>query len=73
MTPQITPEDSVIMDLDISKDSRGVTTLAGPVINTACQNPGAGGERGGTVVIGRHLHAEDTTDINKGTLLGMCR
>ena len=32
--PQITPDDNIIMKLDIHKDSRGVDTTAGPAINT---------------------------------------
>ena len=70
VTPQITPEGSVIMDLDISKDSRGVTTLAGPVINTKHAKTQVLVENGGTVVIGGIFTQEDTTDINKVPLLG---
>ncbi|MBI3367923.1 MAG: type IV pilus secretin PilQ, partial [Burkholderiales bacterium] len=34
VTPHITPEGSVIMDVDVAKDSRGDSTPAGPAINT---------------------------------------
>ena len=34
VTPQITPEGNIILDLDIAKDSRGEVTAAGIAINT---------------------------------------
>jgi type IV pilus assembly protein PilQ len=34
VTPQITPEGNVILDLEVNKDSRGDPTNAGPAINT---------------------------------------
>jgi len=70
VTPQITPEGSVIMDLDISKDSRGINTSAGPVINTKHAKTKVLVENGGTVVIGGIFTQQDTTDINKVPLLG---
>ena len=34
VTPQITPEGNIILELDVNKDSRGETTAAGIAINT---------------------------------------
>jgi type IV pilus assembly protein PilQ len=52
VTPQITPEGNIILDLDISKDSRGETTAAGIAINTKHIRTQVLVENGGTVVIG---------------------
>lgn len=34
VTPQITPDDKVNMDIEVTNDSRGADTTAGPAINT---------------------------------------
>lgn len=34
VTPQITPDDQIILNLEINKDSRGMATLCGLAINT---------------------------------------
>ena len=52
VTPQITPEGNIILDLDINKDSRGETTAAGIAINTKHIRTQVLVENGGTVVIG---------------------
>lgn len=52
VTPQITPEGNIILDLDINKDSRGETTAAGIAINTKHIKTQVLVENGGTVVIG---------------------
>ncbi|HSV45715.1 MAG TPA: type IV pilus secretin PilQ [Ramlibacter sp.] len=52
VTPQITPEGNIILDLDINKDSRGETTGAGIAINTKHIKTQVLVENGGTVVIG---------------------
>ena len=52
VTPQITPEGNIILDLDINKDSRGETTAAGIAINTKHVKTQVLVENGGTVVIG---------------------
>lgn len=70
VTPQITPEGSVIMLLDVSKDSRGTDTAAGPAINTKHANTQVLVENGGTVVIGGIFTQEERTDVNKVPLLG---
>lgn len=62
VTPQITPEGNIILDLDISKDSRGETTTAGIAINTKHVRTQVLVENGGTVVIGGifELSEQDT-------------
>jgi type IV pilus assembly protein PilQ len=53
VTPQITPEGTVIMDLDVSKDERGSETAnAGPAINQKNIVTQVLVDNGGTVVIG---------------------
>ena len=52
VTPQITPEGNVILDLEVNKDSRGALTAAGPAINTKQVKTQVLVENGGTVVIG---------------------
>jgi len=70
VTPQITPEGSVIMLLDIAKDSRGELTNAGPAINTKHAQTQVLVENGGTVVIGGIFTQTDRADINKVPVLG---
>lgn len=52
VTPQITPEGNIILDLDIAKDSRGEVTTAGIAINTKHVRTQVLVDNGGTVVIG---------------------
>ena len=70
VTPQITPEGNVIMDLLVNKDSRGDLTVAGPAINTKQVQTQVLVENGGTVVIGGIFTQEDSTTVNKVPLLG---
>jgi type IV pilus assembly protein PilQ len=70
VTPQITPEGGVIMDLDVSKDSRGVTTAAGPAINTKHAKTQVLVENGGTVVIGGIFTLDERNEVSKVPLLG---
>ena len=70
VTPQITPEGSVIMVLDVSKDSRGELTTAGPAINTKHAQTQVLVENGGTVVIGGIFTQDDRVDVNKVPVLG---
>ena len=58
------------MLLDVSKDSRGTDTAAGPAINTKHANTQVLVENGGTVVIGGIFTQEERTDISKVPLLG---
>ncbi len=68
--PQITPDDNIIMTLDVHNDSVGQTTTAGPAINTQAINTQALVENGGTVVIGGIYIQNKLTTVNKVPLLG---
>ena len=70
VTPQITPEGSVILDVDVTKDSRGNTTPAGFAINTKHVQTKVLVENGGTVVIGGIFEQADREDVTKVPLLG---
>jgi type IV pilus assembly protein PilQ len=52
VTPQITPEGNIILDVDVNKDSVGQATAAGFAINTKHVQTQVLVENGGTVVIG---------------------
>src|SRR5574343_670097 len=70
VTPQITPEGNVLLDVAVYKDSRGVTTTAGPVINTKRAKTQVLVENGGTVVLGGIFTQNDSDEVNKVPLLG---
>lgn len=70
VTPQITPEGDVILDVHVAKDSRGLPTPAGPAINTKRVRTQVLVENGGTVVIGGIFTQEERTDINRVPVLG---
>ena len=70
VTPQITPEGNIILDLDINKDSRGETTSQGVAIDTKHIQTQILIENGGTVVIGGIFEMEETNQENKIPFLG---
>ena len=70
VTPQITPEGNIILDLDINKDSRGETTAAGIAINTKHIKTQVLVENGGTVVIGGIFELTETENEARVPLLG---
>jgi type IV pilus assembly protein PilQ len=70
VTPQITPEGGIILDVDINKDSRGETTTAGIAINTKHIQTQVLVENGGTVVIGGIFELIEVDDVTKVPLLG---
>lgn len=70
VTPQITPEGDVILDLDVSKDSRGETTPSGVAINTKHIKTQVLVENGGTVVIGGIFEMFEQDNENKVPFLG---
>ena len=70
VTPQITPEGNIILDLDISKDSRGETTAAGIAINTKHIKTEVLVENGGTVVIGGIFELTETENEARVPFLG---
>jgi type IV pilus assembly protein PilQ len=66
VTPQITPEGSVILELDINKDTVGQSTPAGFAIDTKHVKTQVLVENGGTVVIGgifTQTEQEDTAKV----------
>ena len=70
VTPQITPDDKIIMDLVVNQDSRGEVTAGIPSINTnevMTQVLVANGE---TVVLGGIFQSEVTTQTTKTPFLG---
>ena len=70
VTPQITPEGSVILSVDVNKDSRGTLTPQGYAINTKHAQTQVLVENGGTVVIGGIYTQDEGETVNKVPLLG---
>ena len=70
VTPQITPEGNVILDVDVTKDSVGRATAAGFAINTKHVKTQVLVENGGTVVIGGIFEQNDREDVTKVPFLG---
>jgi type IV pilus assembly protein PilQ len=68
--PQITPDDNVIMNLNIHKDSVGQNTLAGPSIDTKQIVTEVLVENGGTVVIGGIYASTENSQTNKVPVFG---
>ena len=68
--PQITPDDNVIMHLNVHKDSVGQLTISGPSIDTKQVTTEVLVENGGTVVIGGIYTQDERTTINKVPVLG---
>ncbi len=70
VTPQITPEGNVILDVDVNKDSVGRPTVAGFAIDTKHVRTQVLVENGGTVVIGGIFTQQERDTVNKVPLLG---
>jgi type IV pilus assembly protein PilQ len=70
VTPQITPEGNVILDLDVNKDSVGQSTAAGLAIDTKHIKTQVLVENGGTVVIGGIFEIEEKDNETKVPVLG---
>ena len=70
VTPQITPEGNVILDVDVNKDSVGRSTVAGFAIDTKHVKTQVLVENGGTVVLGGIFTQTERNEINKVPLLG---
>ena len=68
--PQITPDDNVIMSLNVHKDSVGQQTISGPSIDTKQVTTEVLVENGGTVVIGGIYIQDERTTVNKVPVLG---
>lgn len=70
VTPQITPEGNVILDVDVNKDSVGRSTAAGFAIDTKHVRTQILVENGGTVVIGGIYTQNEREDTTKVPFLG---
>lgn len=70
VTPQITPEGNIILDLDVNKDTRGETTVDGIAIDTKHVQTQVLVENGGTVVIGGIFERTERNQVRKVPLLG---
>ncbi|MBV8620677.1 MAG: type IV pilus secretin PilQ [Curvibacter sp.] len=70
VTPQITPEGNIILDLDINNDSKGEVTAQGIAIDTKHVKTQVLVENGGTVVIGGIFQLTETDSLTKVPLLG---
>jgi type IV pilus assembly protein PilQ len=70
VTPQITPDDNIMMKLAVNKDSVGSVTAAGPSIDTKQVTTEVLVENGGTVGIGGIYEQEQTDTTAKVPFLG---
>jgi type IV pilus assembly protein PilQ len=70
VTPQITPEGNIILDVDVTKDSVGQATNNGFAIDTKHIQTQVLVENGGTVVLGGIYLQNDREDVTKVPVLG---
>ena len=70
VTPQITPEGAVVLDVDVNRDSVGQLTAAGYAINTKHVKTQVRVQDGGTVVLGGIFEDADKNDEAKLPALG---
>ena len=70
VTPQITPEGNIILQVDVNKDSVGRSTSNGFAIDTKHIQTQVLVENGGTVVIGGIFEQNEREDVTKVPLLG---
>ena len=71
VTPQITPDDKIIMDLEVRKDSRGTETLAGtPTINTQNVKTQVLVSNGETAVLGGIFEQTQNNSVDKVPFFG---
>lgn len=70
VTPQITPDDHVIIDVTVTKDSPQAVTTGTPPIDTNRVQTQALVENGGTIVIGGVYQQDNSTSVTKVPLLG---
>jgi len=70
VTPQITPDDKIIMDLVVNQDSRGEVTAGIPAINTNSVTTQVLVANGETVVLGGIFQSEVATQTTKTPFLG---
>jgi len=70
VTPQITPDGNVVLEVDVAKDSKGEETRAGFAINTQHVKTKVMVENGGTVVLGGIYQQTLRTNVTKTPFLG---
>ena len=70
VTPQITPDDKVIMDLEVNKDSVGEVVLGTPSINTRSVTTQVLVDNGETVVLGGIYEQTKSEGVEKIPLFG---
>jgi len=70
VTPQITPDDKIIMDLIVTNDSVGQDTNAGPAINTNSVTTQVLVANGETVVLGGIFVSNNRETVTKTPFLG---
>lgn len=70
VTPQITPDGNVILDVDVNKDTVGESTTSGIAINTKHVKTQVLVENGGTVVLGGIFSQTKTHTKTQVPLLG---
>jgi type IV pilus assembly protein PilQ len=68
--PQITPDDNIMMKLNVNKDSVGANTSAGPAIDTKQVTTEVLVENGGTVGLGGIYTQDESSTVTKVPLLG---
>ena len=70
VTPQITPDGNVVLEVDVNKDSKGEETRAGFAINTQHVKTKVMVENGGTVVLGGIYQQTESNSESKVPFLG---
>ncbi|HYN53992.1 MAG TPA: type IV pilus secretin PilQ [Methylotenera sp.] len=72
VTPQITPDDKIIMDLEVRKDSRGTAVFVGgpPAINTQNVTTQVLVSNGETAVLGGIFEQTERNDVEKVPFFG---
>jgi type IV pilus assembly protein PilQ len=70
VTPQITPDGNVVLEVEVNKDSKGDVTPAGFAINNQHVKTKVRVENGGTVVLGGIYQQSERNSESKVPLLG---
>lgn len=70
VTPQISPDGTILLDVDVAKDSIGIETSNGPAIDTRRVKTKVLVSDGGTVVLGGIFEEDDNVLNDKTPFLG---
>lgn len=70
VTPQITPDNRIILDLHVTQNTRGEETVQGPAINTQELDTRVLVSNGDTIVLGGIYQQRTKTDTSKVPVLG---